>query len=182
MAETITANEAAKQLGITLRTLWRWRDAGRISEAGRCGKTVLFLAEDVAAMQGVERPREVRIEEVYMRLAEAQTWEDVAALRRDLAASLCARAEDKGPVEAAWRAATSMAATTTDAEARDRWGERARELGTWLGTPEADTDHAIRYKGRKGSYVTRESAKAELEAAPHDPAYEVARAMSVNRR
>ena len=178
MSERITAAQAAKRLGITTRTLWRWVEAGKIKDAPRAGNYRMFYAKDVDALlyetRGIPTVADLTAFDVYRRLIEAQSWEDVDALKSDLAAAICAHAEDKGPLERAYKAATSMAATHPREDARDRWTRTAREYGLWLGITDEDTDKAIRRKGRRGSYVTFESAKAELEAAPLDPAYAIA--------
>lgn len=180
MADTITAQQAAKRLGITTRTLWRWAEAGRIKDAPRAGNMRMFYAADVDAIlyerDGVPAVAELGVADVYKRLLVADSWEDIDALKADLAAAICARAEDKAPLEAAYKAATSMAATHPEEDARDRWTATARQYGAWLGITAEDTDRSIRNKGREGSYCTYESAKAELEAAPRDPAYAIAAA------
>jgi len=168
MAETITAAEAAKRLGVNLRTLWRWRDAGKLKEAGRAGRTVLFLAADIDELRGIKRPS-MGAAELYRRLTEAQEWRDIEALREELAAQAAAEAEDKWPIEAAWRAACSMAACSPDQDARGRWEATAKKYGRWLGMADEETDKAIRSRAREGSYCTYETAKAELEDAPRDP-------------
>lgn len=186
MAETITAEQAAKRLGITTRTLWRWVDAGKIRDAPRTGNYRMFYAKDVDALlyetKGIPTVADLTVFDVYKRLMEADTWEDVDALRSDMEAAICAHAENKGPLEDAYRAATSMAATHPREDARERWARTAREYGMWLGITAEDTDRAIRHKGRKGSYVTYESARAELEAAPRNPAYVIAGGQAVAER
>lgn len=180
MADTITAAQAAKRLGITTRTLWRWAEAGKIRDAPRAGNMRMFYAKDVDALlyetKGIPTVAELDVADVYKRLVEADSWEDIDALKADLAAAICARAEDKAPLEKSYRAACSMAATHPEEAARDRWARTARQYGTWLGITAEDTDKAIRSKGREGSYTTYASAKGELEAAPRDPAYEIAAA------
>ena len=176
--DRITAPQAAKRLGITTRTLWRWVDAGKIQDAPRAGNTRMFWAKDVDRLlyeaKGIPAVESMSVADVYKRLADAETWEDIDALKTDLAAAVCAHAKDKGPLEDAYKAATSMAATHPDEDARGRWTRAARQYGTWLGIKAEDVDKAIRTKGRKGSYVTYESARAELGAAPKDPAYAIA--------
>ena len=180
MAEKITATQAAKRLGISTRTLWRWVDAGKIQDAPRTGNMRMFYAADVDALlyetKGIPTIADMDVCDVYKRLMDAETWEDVDALKSDLAAAICAHAKDKEPLEAAYRAATSMAATHPEQRARDRWARTAREYGAWLGVTAEETDKALRNKGRKGSYVTYATAQAELGAAPINPAYEIAAA------
>lgn len=86
--EQITAQEAARRLGINIRTLWRWRDAGKLKEAGRMGKTVTFYAKDVDALRGVKHEDSLTVEDVYERLSEADSWEDVQQLKDLLEARL----------------------------------------------------------------------------------------------
>lgn len=167
-AQKITAAEAAARLGINLRTLWRWRDAGRLKEAGRAGRTVLFDAAEVDELRGVRRPS-MGAADLYRRLTEAEEWADIERLRDELAAQAAAEAEDRGPIEAAWRAACGMAATHPDEDARERWRVKAERYGAWLGMRAEETEAAIRGRGREGSYCTYESARAEAEAAPADP-------------
>jgi len=170
--ERITAEEAARRLGINLRTLWRWRDAGKIDEAGRIGRSVTFYARDVDALRGVEALHDLDMADVYRRLAEASTWEDVDALKSDVANTICSHADGRGQkvILIAWRAACAMAATHPQEDARDRWAHEARRYGAWLGKTAEDTDVLIARRAT-GSYA---SAKAEAEAAPLDPAYTVA--------
>lgn len=180
MSDKITAEQTAKRLGITTRTLWRWVAAGKIRDAPRTGNYRMFYAQDVDALlyetRGIPTVAALTVPDVYKRLAEAESWDDVDALKADMAAAICARADDKAPLEDAYRAATSMAATHPDEDARDRWARTARRYGTWLGITAEDTRKDIANKGRKGSYVTYETAKAQLEAAPSDPAYAIAAA------
>lgn len=170
--ERITAEEAARRLGINLRTLWRWRDSGKIAEAGRVGRSVMFYALDVDALRGVDASRDLDMADVYKRLTEADTWEDVGALKRDVADMLCTHADGEGQeaIRKAWRAACAMAATHPQEDARGSWARRARRYGAWLGKTAEDTDALIARRAT-GSYA---SAKAEAEAAPLDPAYTVA--------
>lgn len=170
--ERITAEEAARRLGINLRTLWRWRDAGRIAEAGRVGRSVMFYAPDVDALRGVDASRDLDMADVYRRLTEADTWEDVHALKSDVADTLCTHADAEGQeaIRKAWRAACAMAATHPQEDARAGWTRTARRYGAWLGMSAKDTDTLIARRAA-GSY---ESAVAEAEAAPVDPAYTVA--------
>lgn len=174
---TITAEQAAKRLGISLRTLLRWRDAGRISEAPRAGRTVMFYAKDVDALYYAERgmptPETLGLEEIYARLAALDSWEDVDALRRDVAATICATAEDKQPLEDAYRAACAMAATHPDEWARGNWARTARQYGAWLGRPDTYTEGLIG-KMQSSPYMTYEAAKAKADAAPRDPAQAIA--------
>lgn len=170
--ERITAEEAARRLGINLRTLWRWRDTGKIAEAGRVGRSVMFFARDVDALRGVDASRALDMADVYRRLAEAETWADVDALKRDVAATLCTHASGEGQeaVRKSWRAACALAATHPQEEERGAWAQVAIEYGAWLGKSAEDTDALIARRAT-GSYA---SAKAEAEAAPLDPAYAVA--------
>ena len=170
--ERITAEEAAGRLGINLRTLWRWRDAGKIAEAGRVGRSVTFYARDVDALRGVDASHDLDMADVYKRLAEADTWEDVHALKSDVADTICthAGAEGQEAIRKAWRAACAMAATHPQGEAREAWAELARRYGSWLGKGAGDTDALIARRA-SGSYA---GAKAEASAAPLDPAYAVA--------
>jgi len=170
--ERITAEEAARRLGVTLRTLWRWRDAGKIDEAGRIGRCVTFYARDVDALLGVDAARDLDMADVYKRLAEANTWEDVDALRNDVANTICAHADSNGReiIGRAWRAACAMAATHPHEDERKEWRRTARRYGAWLGKGAEATDALIARRAA-GSY---ESAKAEAGAAPLDPAYAVA--------
>lgn len=172
MGEKITAEEAARRLGITVRTLWRWRDAGKIREAGRAGNAVLFWALDVDALRGVDVSANLTLADVYMRLADVQTWEDVAELKRDVADMLCTHAdgEPRDVLRKSWRAACAVAATHPDEEARGRWARTARRYGLWLGETPEDTAALISRRA-SGSY---EKALAELEATPQDPAWTVA--------
>ena len=177
MAETITAEQAAKRLGITVRTLWRWREAGKIAEAPRVGHYAMFYAADVDRIlyetKGIPTVAELDVADVYKRLVEADSWEDIDALKADLAAAICARAEDKAPLEKSYKAACSMAATHPDEEARGRWTRTAKRHGAWLGITEAETESRIARR-ESSPYVTYASAKGELEAAPRDPAYAIA--------
>lgn len=179
MAETITAEQAAKRLGITVRTLWRWRDAGRIAEAPRVGNYAMFYAADVERLlyerDGIPTVADLDVADVYKRLKDAETWDEVRALERDLAALVCTRAEDKTPLVRTYKAACSMAATHPDETARDRWTEKARQYGAWLGMTATETRDRITKKANS-QYVTYETARAELESAPIDPAYEIAAA------
>lgn len=178
MSDRITAEQAAKRLGITTRTLWRWVAAGKIQDAPRTGNYRMFYAKDVDALlyetKGIPTIADLTMFDVYKRLMEVESWEDVDALKSDMEAAICAHAKDKGPLEDAYKAATSMAATHPREDVRDRWTRTARQYGAWLGITAANVDKAIRNKGRKGSYTTYESAKAELEAAPRNPAYAIA--------
>lgn len=177
--ERITAEEAARRLGINLRTLWRWRDAGKIAEAGRVGRSVMFYAPDVDALRGIDSSRDLDMADVYRRLAEAETWEDVHALAHDVADTLCSHAgeEGRGEIRKAWRAACAMAATHPQENARGAWAGMARRYGAWLGKSREETDALIARRAT-GTY---ENAKAEAEAAPKDPAYAVA-ALGAGRR
>lgn len=170
--ERITAEEAARRLGINMRTLWRWRDAGKIAEAGRIGRSVTFYALDVDALRGVDVSHDLDMADVYMRLKEAGTWEDVHALTHDVANTLCTHADGEGQeaIRKSWRAACAMAATHPQEDGRDRWARAARRYGAWLGKSDGETDALISRRAT-GSY---ERAKAEAEAAPLDPAYTVA--------
>ena len=178
MAQTMTAEQAARRLGITLRTLWRWRAKGKIAEAPKAGRTAMFYVADVDALareaKVVPPVADMSLAQVYSRLMTAETWEDVDEIRRDAAAAICAHAKDKTPVEAAYSAACSMAATHPHEDARGRWEETARRYGTWLAIPADETRQTIRNRERAASFVTFESAQAELEAAPRDPAWAVA--------
>lgn len=170
--ERITAEEAARRLGINLRTLWRWRDAGKIAEAGRVGRSVMFYALDVDALRGVDASHDLDLADVYRRLALADTWEDVHALKSDVADTLCTHADGEGreAIRKAWRAASALAATHPQEGERGHWTAVARRYGAWLGVSAEETDALIARRAT-GSY---ESAKAEAEAAPLDPAYAVA--------
>lgn len=170
--ERITAEEAAGRLGINLRTLWRWRDSGKIAEAGRVGRSVMFYALDVDALRGIDTSHDLNMADVYRRLAEADTWEDVHALKSDVADTICTHADGEGleAIRRSWRAACAMAATHPQEDARGSWARRARRYGAWLGKTAEDTDVLIARRAT-GSYA---SAKAEAEAAPLDPAYTVA--------
>lgn len=174
MAEQITTQEAAKRLGITVRTLWRWRDAGRVHEVARVGRQAFYDAAEIDRERHVDRPHELTMGEVYKRLAEAETWAEVEELRRDMAATICLTATDKEPTEAAYKAACGMAATHPDEEARQTWRERADTYASWLGLTADDTDRAIAYRTKGGTFSTYEAARAEAEEAPTDPAYVVA--------
>lgn len=176
MSEWITAEDAARRLGINLRTLWRWRDAGKIHEAGRAGRTVMFYALDVDALLGIDAARSLDLADVYMRMTEVESWEDFRALKRDVAATLCTHATGEGlqAVEQSWRAACGLAATHPKEDARDRWARTARQYGMWLGKDPKETDAAIERRGRAGSFSTYEAALAEADKAPYDPAYTVA--------
>ena len=173
MADTITAAQAAKRLGINLRTLWRWRDAGKIAEAGRHGRTVMFNALDVDRLRGVDVAARLTMADVYVRLAGIESWEDVDALKRDVAATICHGAEGdaRDAIEASYRAAQAMAATHPDEDARDRWTRTARQYGAWLDVPTEETDRAIE---RKANTITYRQACEQYELAPKDPAYIVA--------
>lgn len=174
--ERIEASEAARRLGITLRTLWRWRDAGKIKEAGRAGRTVMFYAADVDRLRGVDVAEDVNLADVYIRLTEVDTWEDVDLIKDAIAATLCRHATGEAleALEKSYRAALGMAATHPREDARDRWARTARQYGRWLGRTTEETDAAIEHRARAGSFSTYEAALAEAEAAPFDPAYTVA--------
>ena len=161
--EKITAEEAARRLGITQRTLWRWRDAGKIAEAGRVGRSVLFYTRDVDALRSVDAPADITLADVYMRLAGADSWEEVHDLRDEVAATLCARTDQEGreAIAASWAAACSMAATHPEESAQERWVARARQLGGYIGKTWAETDEAIGGR-RSESY---EDARQELDMA-----------------
>lgn len=179
MRDTITADEAAKRLNITIRTLWRWRDAGRIAEAPRVGNSTMFYAADVDRLRedtlGIQHVDRLTVAEIYKRLKDAETWDEVRALERDIAATVCVQAEDQRPLEQSYDAACGMAATHPDERAREHWTEKARQYGAWLGLPTKDTDNAIARK-RSSPYATYETARADLEKSPFDPAYEIAAA------
>lgn len=180
MAETITAAEAAKRLGISIRTLWRWCDAGKLAEAPRAGNYRMFYAGDVDALdrkrRGVSEARAVTLEEVYVRLADG---EDVEGVKQDLAATICAGATGEGrfPLMAAYRAACSMAGTEPDGAEKEKWANLARKYGAWLGMTAEDVVGDIWRRAKTGSYCTYESARAELKDAPKDPAYAIAAAI-----
>lgn len=173
MSEKITAEQAARRLGISISTLWRWRESGKIKEAGRAGRTVMFYALDVDRLMGIDETRDLNLADVYMRLAGVDSWEEVDALRRDIAATLCSHATDEGrkAVERSYRAACALAATHPDKEAAARVARRAHMYGSWLRITDEETDRLITRRAQ-GSY---EKAREECESAPYDPAYEVAR-------
>lgn len=168
----ITAQEAARRLGVSEKTIWRWRDAGKLREAGRYGRTVVFDVQDVDALRGVDASANLTMADVYKRLANAETWEEIGALKRDVADTICLHADEEGRevITTAWRAACAMAATHPQQDARDRWTQTARTYGAWIGKTPDDTASLISLR----SNVPYESAKAEAKAAPFDPAYTVA--------
>lgn len=176
MGDRISAAEAAKRLGISVRTLWRWCDAGKIDEAPRTGNYRMFYAEDVEAVRsrirGVTAARSMTTRDVYKRLKDG---EDISAIERDLAETICAtaRGKDRAPLEAAYRAACSMAATHPDVYERARWTEAAQRYGELLGNTDEETE-ALITKRENSPYVTYETAQAEVQAAPNDPAYAIA--------
>ena len=171
--DKITAEQAARRLGISISTLWRWREAGKIEEAGRAGRTVMFYALDVDRLLGIDETRDLTLADVYMRLAGVESWEEVDAIRRDIAATLCSHASDEGrkAVERSYRATCALAATHPDKEIAERIARRARVYGAWLRITEEETDKLIARRAQ-GSY---EKAREEYADAPQDPAYEVAR-------
>lgn len=161
--EKITAEEAAIRLGVTQRTLWRWRDAGKIAEAGRVGRSVLFYARDVDALRNVDVPAEITLADVYIRLADAETWEEVSAIKRDVAATLTAQAGEEGHriIERAWRAACAMSAAVPSQVGRDNWAIQAREYGAWIGKTAEDTEKLI----ARRSGISFERAREEAREA-----------------
>lgn len=174
MNERITAEQAARRLGVTVRTIWNWRDSGKLREAGRAGRTVMFYALDVDRLMGIDATRDLTLADVYMRLAGVESWEDVDALKRDIAATLCSNATGEGreAVEQTYRATCAIAATHPDEDAAARAARRARMYGGWLRKTDEETDLLISEIAERGTY---EDAKAESKAAPYDPAYVVAR-------
>lgn len=179
MRDTITADEAAKRLNVNVRTLWRWVDAGKLKDAPRAGNYRMFYAADVDRLReerlGVAHVERMTVAAIYKRLKDAETWDEVRAIERDIAATVCVQAEDQKPLEQSYDAACGMAATHPDERARERWTEKARQYGAWLGLPTKDTDNAIARK-RSSPYATYETARADLEKSPLDPAYEIAAA------
>ena len=171
--EKITAEEAARRLGITQRTLWRWRDAGKIAEAGRVGRSVLFYTRDVDALRSVDAPADITLADVYMRLVVAETWEEVSAIKSEIADTLCAHTGEEGrkTIEKAWRAACAMAAAATTQTGHDNWATTAQRYGAWIGKTAEDTAKLI--ARRSGISVERALEEAR-EAKTHDPAYAVA--------
>lgn len=167
----MTAQDVADLYHVKVRTVWRWRDAGKLREAGRAGRAVLFDREEVEALGGA-RADSITLADVYMRLACVDTWEEVHDLRDEVAATLCARTDQEGreAIAASWAAACSMAATHPEESAQERWTARARQLGGYIGKTWAETDEAIGGR-RSESY---EDARQELDMAPFDPVYTVA--------
>ena len=173
-----TVTEAAKRLGVTTRTVYRWLDSGKIKESGRAGNAILLSSDEVDRLArergGVPAAKSMTLAEVYVRLTDAEEWADVDAIRKDMAAVICSTAAEVGPLVKAWEAACSMAATNPDDEERGRWAATAQEYGRWLGRSDDETARAISHKAQRGSFTTYGSAMAESEAAPADPAYVIA--------
>ena len=178
MAERITTKEAAARLGITERTLWRMRDAGKLHEVERVGRQAYYDAAEVDRLReerlGVAYVERITMAEVYKRLTDADTWGEVRELLHDMAPTICLTAEDKGPLEKSYRAACGMAATHPDEEARRRWREKADTYASWLGLTADETEKAIRYRAQDGTFATYEAARAEAAEAPTDRAYVMA--------
>lgn len=174
MSEKITAEQAARRLGVTVRTIWNWRDSGKLKEAGRAGRTVMFYALDVDRLLGIDATRDLTLADVYMRLAGLESWEDVDALRRDVAATLCTNATEEGreAVAQTYHAVCAMAATHPDEDAAARAARRAHMYGGWLRKTDGETDRLISEIAERATY---EDAKAESKVAPYDPAYVVAK-------
>lgn len=183
----MTTAQAAERLGVTVRTIWRWRDAGTLGEAPREGGNAhLFYVDDVERLRAEREgtapaPASPTAAWAYLRLTACESWDDVERLRRELAALICQTADDKGPLEDAWRAACSMAATHPDQGARGRWTDKAATYGGWLGKPGEETTRAIEHKAQAGSFCTYESARDEAAAAPDDPAMAIAQAEETRR-
>lgn len=166
----MTAQDVADLYRVTVRTVWRWRDAGKLREAKRAGKAVLFDRQEVEAL-GSAKAEGVTLADVYMMLATADTWERVWGIRDQIAATLCSQADERGTeaIRSSWEAACGMAATHPDGGARGRWTDTARRYGEYMGMSWDETDEAIASHGE--SY---EEAKAKMDDAPRDPAYTVA--------
>lgn len=167
----MTAQDVADLYHVNIRTVWRWRDSGKLKEARRAGRAVLFDREQVEALGGGSSDT-ITLADVYKRLVGIESWEQVWNLRDEIAATLCSRADQEGQeaISASWSAACSMAATHPDEAARERWTNRARTLGGYIGKSWADTDEAIVVREGR-SY---EEARQEADAAPYDPVYKVA--------
>ena len=168
----MTAQDVAELYHVTVRTVWRWRDAGRLHEAKRVGKSILFDRSEVESL-GIAKADSVTLADVYMMLSAADTWERVWEIRDRIAATLSEQADERGTdaIRKSWGAAVAMAATHPDKEARGRWTDKAHSLGGFLGRKWGETDEAI--AAYVGSY---DDAKALMASAPHDPVYTIAHA------
>lgn len=166
----MTAQDVADLYHVTVRTVWRWRDSGKLREAKRAGKAVLFDRQEVEAL-GSADDEGVTLADVYMALATADTWERVWGIRDQIAATLCSQADERGTeaIRSSWEAACGMAATHPDEDARGRWADTARRYGKYMGMTWEETDEAIASHGE--SY---EEAALRAKESPYDPAYTVA--------
>lgn len=173
-----TVAQAAKRLGVTTRTLYRWMADGKIKEAGRAGNTILLASEEVERLArergNAPAPKTMDLAEAYVRLRDAGDDGGRESVMDDMAAAICATAADRGPLVSSWEAMCSMAATHPDGAGQ--WSAKAHTYGAWLGRSDDDTDKAIAHKAQAGSFTTAESAEAEAKAAPADPAYVIASA------
>lgn len=166
----MTAQDVADLYHVTVRTVWRWRDSGKLREAKRAGKAVLFDRVEVEAL-GTAKAEGVTLADVYMMLTTADTWERVWGIRDQIAATLCAHADERGmeAIRGSWEAACGMAATHPDEDARGRWTDTARKYGKYMGMTWDETDKAISTHGE-----TYEDAAQRAKAAQYDPVYTVA--------
>ena len=162
----MTAQDVADLYHVTVRTVWRWRDSGKLREAKRAGKAVLFESGIYAKL-----PADMSEPLALVALATADTWERVWGIRDQIAATLCSQADERGTeaIRSSWEAACGMAATHPDEDARGRWTDTARRYGKYMGMTWEETDEAIASHGE--SY---EEAALRAEESPHDPAYTVA--------
>lgn len=178
MVDRLTAQETARALGVTVRTVWRMAEAGKIEEAPRTGNARMFWRRSVEALRaergGGELAEDVTMEDAYARLAACESWEDVQSLKADMRATILSRASlyDGGRelLTESWRAACAMAATAKTKANREAWRAKAHEYGAYLGKRRRDTDMGI--ERRAG--MSRDAVKRLVEAAPADPAMAIA--------